>query len=200
MSAAANAPDRVLKKNIRDLGRILGEVIKDKEGQDTYDTIEAIRQAAVKFHRDGDQAAADKLNCLLHGLDTDQSLAVARAFSYFKHLVNIAEDVASHQQIAHHGEAPEPGELAATLAGFKRENLTLKDIEAFFSSALISPVLTAHPTEVQRKSLLDTQRTISALLARQSLQLPRHEAERNERMLYAAVTLLWQSRMLRFSK
>jgi phosphoenolpyruvate carboxylase len=200
MSAASNAPDRILKKNIRDLGRILGEVIKDKEGQDTYDTIEAIRQAAVKFHRDGDQAAADRLNRLLHGLDTDQSLAVARAFSYFKHLVNIAEDVASHQQIVQHDEAPEPGELAATLAGFKREKLTLKEIEAFFSSALISPVLTAHPTEVQRKSLLDTQRTISALLARQSLHLPRHEAERNERMLYAAVTLLWQSRMLRFSK
>ena len=78
--------------------------------------------------------------------------------------------------------------------------MRLAEIEAFFASALISPVLTAHPTEVQRKSLLDTERTISALLSRKSLHLPRHESERNDRMLYAAVTLLWQTRMLRFSR
>jgi phosphoenolpyruvate carboxylase len=200
MSSASTAPVKALRENIRYLGRILGEVIKDKEGQETFETIEAIRQAAVKFHRDGDQNAADTLDSLLKGLDTDQAIAVARAFSYFKHLVNIAEDLASHHQIALHDDAQEPGQLTCSLQNFNRVDMPPKEIEAFFASALISPVLTAHPTEVQRKSLLDTERTISALLARQSLPLPRHEAERNDRMLYAAVTLLWQSRMLRFSR
>ncbi len=200
MNSAQASPQKALKENIRTLGRILGEVIRDKEGFATYETIEAIRQAAVKFHRDNDQSAAGELDRLLKGLDTDQSLAVARAFSYFKHLVNIAEDLASHQQVGRHEDVPEAGELAASLASFKREGMTLEQIEAFFASALISPVLTAHPTEVQRKSLLDTERTLSALLARQSQRLLRHEAERNARMLYATVTLLWQSRMLRFSK
>ena len=200
MSSASISPEKALKENIRYLGRILGEAIKDKEGEQTFQAIEAIRQAAVSFHRDGDPASAATLDRLLNGLDTDQSLAVARAFSYFKHLVNIAEDLASHQQIAKNAAEPEPGQLACSLVNFQRARMTQQEIEEFFASALISPVLTAHPTEVQRKSLLDTQRNISALLARQALPLPRHEAERNARMLYAAITLLWQSRMLRFSR
>ncbi|HQR50791.1 MAG TPA: phosphoenolpyruvate carboxylase [Methylophilaceae bacterium] len=200
MRPSTPSPAQALKENIRHLGRILGEVIKDKEGEATFQTIEDIRQAAVKFHRDGDPASAATLDRLLKGLDTDQSIAVARAFSYFKHLVNIAEDLASHQQIAHGEAASEPGQLACSLDNFQREHMTLEEIGTFFAAALISPVLTAHPTEVQRKSLLDTQRSISTLLARQSLPLPRHEAERNARMLYAAITLLWQSRMLRFSR
>jgi len=200
MRSSTPSPEQALKENIRHLGRILGEVIKDKEGEATFQIIEAIRQAAVSFHRHGDPAAAATLDHLLHRLDTDQSIAVARAFSYFKHLVNIAEDLASHEQIAQQEAAPEPGELASSLDNFQREHMTLEQIEAFFTSALISPVLTAHPTEVQRKSLLDTQRSISALLVRRGLPLPRHEAERNARMLYAAITLLWQSRMLRFSR
>ncbi len=189
-----------LKETIRHLGRILGEVIRDKEGEATFNTIESIRQAAVKFHRDGDPASAKQLDKLLKALDGDQAIAVARAFSYFKHLVNIAEDLSSHRQIAQSDAHPEPGQLAHSIDQFAQDPQALDKLEAFFNSALISPVLTAHPTEVQRKSLLDTERNISALLARQALPLPRHEASRIERMLYAAITLLWQSRMLRFSK
>jgi len=200
MNSSTVSPEKALKENIRHLGRILGEVVRDKEGEATFHAIEDIRQAAVKFRRDGDQTSAAALDHMLKNLDTDQSIAVARAFSYFKHLVNIAEDLASHQKIAQNEAAPEPGELASSLDNFQHANMTLQQIEKFFSSALISPVLTAHPTEVQRKSLLDTQRSISSLLAMQDMPLPRHEAERNARMLYAAITMLWQSRMLRFSR
>ena len=80
------------------------------------------------------------------------------------------------------------------------KNSDLKEIDAFFKSALISPVLTAHPTEVQRKSLLDTERVISSLLANKAQLMSRQETEKNSRMLYAAVTALWQTRMLRFDK
>ncbi len=100
MSSASIAPEQAIKENIRFLGRILGEVIKDKEGEQTFEVIETIRQAAVKFHRDNDPASAKKLDRLLKALDADQAIAVARAFSYFKHLVNIAEDISSHAQIS----------------------------------------------------------------------------------------------------
>ena len=86
-------------------------MIRDKEGEKTFETIEAIRQAAVKFHRDGEQSSATKLDRLLKGLDTDQSIAVARAFSYFKHLVNIAEDLDSHQRSHGTKQLPSPGSL-----------------------------------------------------------------------------------------
>jgi phosphoenolpyruvate carboxylase len=200
MSAQSVSPEQILKENIRYLGRMLGEVIKDKEGEQTFAAIEAIRQAAVKFRRDGDPESAGRLDHLLQILDTDQALAVARAFSYFKHLVNIAEDLANHLQITLLEDEVERGLLPYSLDSFRKENMSLEEIEAFFDSALISPVLTAHPTEVQRKSLLDIQRTISSLLANQSRMLSRHDTERNDRMLYAAITLLWQSRMLRFSR
>lgn len=198
MTSATLPSQNALKATIRHLGKILGEVIRDKEGEETFQAIEQIRQAAVRFHRDGDPAAAAHLDRLLNALDTDQSVAVARAFSYFKHLVNIAEDVASRSRDARESP-PEPGQLAASLDNFLAAGMTLPEVEQFFEQTLISPVLTAHPTEVQRKSLLDIQRLISTLLAKQAIACPAHEAKRKARDLYAAITALWQSRMLRFS-
>ena len=200
MNANLITAEASLKENIQYLGRILGEVIKDNEGEKTFETIEAIRQAAVKLHRDGDKEFTNKLDSLLNNLTTSQTIAVVRAFSYFKHLVNIAEDLYSHYQNVLLELNDEPGQLSHSLNSFKTSELDLKEIEEFFKTALISPVLTAHPTEVQRKSLLDTERTISALLANKSQLMSRNETEKNTRMLYAAVTALWQTRMLRFDK
>ncbi|MDP1765421.1 MAG: phosphoenolpyruvate carboxylase [Methylotenera sp.] len=200
MYAPAMLAENILKENIRYLGRILGEVIKDNEGEKTFDVIEAIRQSAVKFHREGDKEFTRNLDGLLKDLTTSQTIAVVRAFSYFKHLVNIAEDLYSNHQIRIEENAEAPGGIAHSMSSFKKANLDLNEIDAFFKSALISPVLTAHPTEVQRKSLLDTEHLISSLLANKALLMSRQETEKNSRMLYAAVTALWQTRMLRFDK
>lgn len=192
--------DATLKENIRYLGRILGDVIKDNEGDQTFETVEAIRRAAMKLHRQGDDQFTENLDDLLKNLTMSQTIAVVRAFSYFKHLVNIAEDLYSHYQHRLEEHVESPGQIVHSLASFKRSNMHLEEVEAYFKSALISPVLTAHPTEVQRKSLLDTERIISSLLENKTQQLSRHETEKNARMLYAAVTALWQTRMLRFDK
>ncbi|MDP1523664.1 MAG: phosphoenolpyruvate carboxylase [Methylotenera sp.] len=200
MYAPAMLAENILKENIRYLGRILGEVIKDNEGEKTFDVIEAIRQSAVKFHREGDIEFTRNLDGLLKNLTNSQTIAVVRAFSYFKHLVNIAEDLYSNHQIRIEENAEALGGIAHSLSSFKKANLDLNEIDAFFKSALISPVLTAHPTEVQRKSLLDTEHVISSLLANKAQLMSRQETEKNSRMLYAAVTALWQTRMLRFDK
>jgi len=200
MNAPMTPAETALKENIRYLGRILGEVIKDNEGEKTFETIEAIRQSAVKFHREGDQEFTQKLDGLLKELTNSQTIAVARAFSYFKHLVNIAEDLYSNYQYRMEESVEAPGGVANSMRSFKDEKLELKQIDDFFKSALISPVLTAHPTEVQRKSLLDTEQVISSLLANKAQLMSRQETEKNSRMLYAAVTALWQTRMLRFDK
>ncbi|HJV72847.1 MAG TPA: phosphoenolpyruvate carboxylase, partial [Noviherbaspirillum sp.] len=70
----------------------------------------------------------------------------------------------------------------------------------FFTDALISPVLTAHPTEVQRKSILDAEREIAKLLAERDHPLTPKEVAHNTQLLHAYVATLWQTRMLRFSK
>jgi phosphoenolpyruvate carboxylase len=200
MNAPMTPAESALKENIRYLGRILGEVIKDNEGEKTFEAIEAIRQSAVKFHREGDKEFTHKLDGLLKELTNSQTIAVARAFSYFKHLVNIAEDLYSNYQYRIEENLEAPGSIANSMQSFKNENLDLKQIDDFFKTALISPVLTAHPTEVQRKSLLDTEQVISSLLANKAQLMSRQETEKNSRMLYAAVTALWQTRMLRFDK
>lgn len=196
----AMSSEKALKENIRYLGRVLGKVIKGKEGEEAFQVIEAIRQTAVKFHRDEDPTSARLLDQLLKSLGTEQMQSVARAFSYFTHLVNIAEDLYSHHQNRLHENNLEPGQLAYSLSQFEEKKLELKEIEAFFSSALISPVLTAHPTEVQRKSLLDTERAISALLEKKALPMSQQESERNALLLLGAITVLWQTRMLRFAR
>jgi phosphoenolpyruvate carboxylase len=200
MNAPMTPAETALKENIRYLGRILGEVIKDNEGEKTFETIEAIRQSAVKFHREGDQEFTQKLDGLLKELTNSQTIAVARAFGYFKHLVNIAEDLYSNYQYRMEESVEAPGGVANSMRSFKDEKLELKKIDDFFKSALISPVLTAHPTEVQRKSLLDTEHVISSLLSNKAQLMSRQETDKNSRMLYAAVTALWQTRMLRFDK
>ena len=200
MNALLKSAEITLKENIQYLGRILGEVIKDNEGDETYETIEAIRQTAVNLHRQGESSITNSLDELLKGLSTSQTIAVVRAFSYFKHLVNIAEDLYSHYQNMLLENSEDPGQISHSLLLLKNANIDLKDIEKFFQDALISPVLTAHPTEVQRKSLLDTERVISSLLANRAQLMSRQDTEKNSRMLYAAVTALWQTRMLRFDK
>lgn len=85
--------DSPLKEDIRLLGRILGDTIKTQEGREAFQTIETVRQLAVRFRRDNDGAARRRLSQVLNRLSRDHTVSVVRAFSYFSHLANIAEDV-----------------------------------------------------------------------------------------------------------
>ncbi|HEY0561893.1 MAG TPA: phosphoenolpyruvate carboxylase, partial [Methylophilus sp.] len=164
-----------LKDNIRYLGRVLGETILKKEGDGVFTLIEDIRKAAVKFHRENDQQASLQLENLLKHLTPEQTICVVRAFSYFKHLVNIAEDLYTQQQTRLNEDNLYPGMLAHSLDKMTLKHVTFETIDAFFKDALISPVLTAHPTEVQRKSILDIEHTLSFLLAERGNLLSKKE-------------------------
>ena len=195
--------DAPLKDEIRLIGRILGDVIRDKEGEEIFSLIETIRRTAIKFRRDMNDRYSQELCDILHNLTRDQSIAVVRAFSYFSHLANIAVD--KHENLTYRerliaGEPPEPGRIALALQKLKDIDVSGDTVREFLNDALISPVLTAHPTEVQRRSTLDTEREISRLLSeRDTLRAP-WEIEENAQNLYARVATLWQTRMLRFTK
>jgi len=91
-SGSAAAKDQPLKEDIRFLGRLLGDVLREQEGGAAFETVETIRQTAVRFRRDGDRQAEQELDRLLKALSREQTNSVVRAFSYFSHLANIAED------------------------------------------------------------------------------------------------------------
>ncbi|MGM9428006.1 phosphoenolpyruvate carboxylase [Hydrogenophaga sp. MI9] len=200
-SKKAHHKDQPLVEDIRLLGRILGDVIREQEGSDMFELIEQVRQLSVAFRRHDDASADKALKKLLKGLSGQQTVSVIRAFTYFSHLANLAEDRHHIRRRAIHDRAGDvqEGSLAMTLQRLKKAGIGSAQVVETLADSHISPVLTAHPTEVQRKSILDAERAIAHLLAEREGLLPR-DLEDNEAQLRARVTQLWQTRLLRFTK
>ena len=221
--AKQKANERPLVEDIRLLGRILGDVIREQEGEDAFNLIENIRKLSVAFRRDEDHTADKALKKLLKSLSADQTVSVIRAFTYFSHLANLAEDRHHIRRRAIHERAgdTQEGSIEVALSRLRWAGITPKTISQTLAKSHVSPVLTAHPTEVQRKSILDAERSIANLLtarddikaralttnhangaapaARKDAITPK-ELEANENRLRARVMQLWQTRLLRYSK
>src|SRR2546423_13831175 len=146
-----------LKEDTRLLGRLLGDVLRAQTGEQGFARIESIRQTAIRLRRASPNDTAGikgELAALLNDLPIAQTLDVVRAFSYFSHLANLAEDV--HQNRRRRAPAfarspPQQGSLNAALDHLARSHVSAEAMAAWLAEALVSPVLTAHPTEGQRK-------------------------------------------------
>jgi phosphoenolpyruvate carboxylase len=196
--------DEALREDIRLLGRILGDTIRTLDGAETYDLIETIRQLALRFHRDHDPSAEAEMETLLKGLSGSQINSITRAFGYFSILANIAEDHHHTRRWRAHliaGSPPREGSLAAGIARARAVGFDTAALRDFFANAYIAPVLTAHPTEVQRRSILDSLDTIAVLLNQRDRQAEtKAEREEIDLALRSLVLTLWQTRMLRPTK
>ena len=207
--------ERPLVEDIRLLGRILGDEIRDQDGVAAFDLIEKIRTLSVAFRRDADQEADKALKKLLKGLSGDQTVSVIRAFTYFSHLANLAEDRHHIRRRAIHERAgnTQEGSIEVAMSRLRWAGIAPKAIAATLAQSYVSPVLTAHPTEVQRKSILDAERDIAQLLtARDEIRMraayfdnkkdafTARELAANEAQMRARVTQLWQTRLLRLNK
>ena len=207
--------ERPLVEDIRLLGRILGDEIREQEGAAAFELIEKIRTLSVAFRRDADHEADKALKKLLKSLSGDQTVSVIRAFTYFSHLANLAEDRHHIRRRAIHERAgdTQEGSIDVAMSRLRWAGIAPKAISATLSQSYVSPVLTAHPTEVQRKSILDAERAIAQLLtARDEIKmrgaffenkkdaLTTRELAANEAQMRARVMQLWQTRLLRFSK
>ncbi|MBX3617523.1 phosphoenolpyruvate carboxylase [Nitrosomonas sp.] len=202
---AVDDKDLPLREDIRFLGRMLGDTLREQEGDDAFELVENIRQTAIRFHRDEDPTARQQLEVLLRRLSDDDSLPVVRAFSYFSLLSNIAEDVHHNRRRRAHLRAGSPLQEGSLTLALERVLTSNNNDPAilfdFFKKAVVSPVLTAHPTEVQRRSILDCQLTIERLLReRTQTELTPNEVRHNEENLRATIEILWQTRMLRPSR
>ena len=209
------ANERPLVEDIRLLGRILGDVIREQEGAPAFELVEQVRKLSVAFRRDADTEADKALKKLLKGLTGDQTVSVIRAFTYFSHLANLAEDRHHIRRRAVHERAgdTQEGSIEVALARLRWAGIAPKTIAQTLAHSYVSPVLTAHPTEVQRKSILDAERDIARLLTvRDEIRdraalvggakdaLAPRELAANEVQLRARVMQLWQTRLLRMSK
>jgi len=202
MSPRRTMANQPLIDDIRLLGRLLGDVIREQEGSEIFELIEQIRQLAVAFRRDADQAAERQLKQLLQGLSDDRAVSVIRAFTYFSHLSNLAEDRHHIRRRAVHEQAGrvQPGSLAHTWGRLQQAGVGSAQLAQTLQTAHIAPVLTAHPTEVQRKSILDAERALARLLAERDTLAQQRSRDDNETQMRARILQLWHTRLLRFTK
>ena len=210
-SRRARENERPLVEDIRLLGRILGDVIREQEGLAAFELVERIRKLSVTFRRDADHEADKALKTLLKSLSGEQTVSVIRAFTYFSHLANLAEDRHHIRRRVVHERAgdTQEGSIEVALARLRWAGIAAKAVSQTLAQSHLSPVLTAHPTEVQRKSILDAERDIANLLTgRDEIRmraLPKdalapRELAANESQIRARVLQLWQTRLLRFTK
>ncbi len=178
--------------DVRFLGKLLGDVIRSYGGDALLDRIEAIRAASVDRFRG--IANPRGLAAGWESLSLDETVAFVRSFMLFSMLANLAED---RQGAA----AEKDSTLASALDFLAAQGVERADAAGLLDRALITPVLTAHPTEVMRKSMLDHRNRIAALMAQRDLGSRETTAgEVIEEAIAAQIGLLWQTRALRHER
>lgn len=194
---APDAPESEipLREDIRLLGRVLGEVIEEQAGADVFALVEATRVEAFRIRRS--EVDRSELAQRLAELEPRQANHVIRAFSHFSLLANIAEDVHHERRRRHHrreGSPPQKGSLAASLELLDAAELDAQDVARELAGALVVPVVTAHPTEVRRRTITQVQQQVSELLQH------RDDDAAWSTHLEREVLTLWQTALLRLSR
>ncbi|SPY64547.1 Phosphoenolpyruvate carboxylase [Providencia stuartii] len=140
-----------MRSNVSMLGKLLGDTIKEALGEDILDKVESIRKLS-KSSRAGNEVQRQKLLMTLQNLSNDELLPVARAFNQFLNLTNVAEQ---YHSISPHGEAASnPVALKKLFSRLKEKNFTDSDLRQAVNQLSIELVLTAHPTEIARRTLI----------------------------------------------
>jgi phosphoenolpyruvate carboxylase len=200
---AAELRDDAVSNDIRLLGRLLGDAIEHTEGRAVFELVEQVRRLAVDARRTG-HSAVDDIRAALAQHPLDEQLLVLRALDWLALLANTAEDVHIERRRRHHqlnGQPPRPGSVSAVLEQLRKAGVSTHDIIASVETLQVSPVITAHPTEVRRKTVLEVLDQLSGLL--DDLDVRRHDpgaVVRIEQELSICVLLLWQTALLRMSK
>ncbi len=181
-----------LRATVRFLGRILGDVIRAEDGQAVFDEIEAIRQASVALHRGGPDMDPQGVGTRLSRLSLPDAVRFAHSFACFLQITNIAEDQVQRRRSREGGLDT----LAGAMGSLAAAGIGSEAVAGLLADALIAPVITAHPSEVRRKSLLDRAGAIIAALdAHDPIESPAREAV--ERELVRQIAIIWRTRLLR---
>ena len=190
--------EATLREDIRLLGRVLGEVVREQAGEEVFDVVESARVEAFRIRRS--EVGRSGLAQTLAGLDVRSANHVIRAFSHFSLLANLAEDVHHERRRRHHrreGSPPQKGTLAASIQLLDAAGLDLADVQRELAGAQVVPVVTAHPTEVRRRTVSQVQRQVTELI--RTRETAPDEAQWSAH-LWREVLTLWQTALLRLSR
>lgn len=195
----ATAP---LRDDIRFLGGILGDTIHDHEGSDVFDLIERVRVEAFRVRRSEVERRA--VAGMVRDVDIHTAIPLIRAFSHFLLLANLAEDLQRDRRRAVHlaaGEPPQDSSLAATYRKLDAARPDADIAAELLRDALVSPVITAHPTETRRRTVFDVQSRITELMRQRQRYAetePEYAALEND--IRRQVLLLWRTALIRLAR
>lgn len=190
-------PDQ-LRATVRFLGRVLGDVIRAQDGEAVFNQIEEIRQASVGYHRAGTAEAAQVMAERLSGLSLSDTVRFVHSFACFLQITNIAEDQIQRRR-GRSGDA-RPDTLAGAVRALTAEGVGREPVVDLLRQGLIAPVITAHPSEVRRKSVLDRQAAIAGDLDAFDAAHTDPERAAIEAELVREVSIFWRTRLLRSVK
>lgn len=191
-----------MREDIRLLGAILGDTIREQHGDDIFDLVERARIEAFRVRRSEIDRA--EMAEMFAGIDIDRAAPVIRAFSHFALLANVAEDIHRDRRRAIHvgaGEPPQDSNLAATYRKLDSAQLDAATVTAALAGALVSPVITAHPTETRRRTVFATQHRITGLMRLHAQgRTETDDGSGVEPELRRQVLTLWQTALVRLAR
>ena len=191
-----------MREDIRLLGAILGDTVREQNGEGVFDLVERARVESFRVRRS--EIDRTELARMFDGIDIHQAIPVIRAFSHFALLANVAEDIHRERRRAVHvaaGEPPQDSSLAATYLKLDSAELDSTTVADALTGALVSPVITAHPTETRRRTVFDTQHRITELMRLRMHGHTRTEDGRDvNRELRRHILMLWQTALIRLSR
>ena len=191
-----------MREDIRLLGTILGDTVREQNGEEVFDLVEQARVESFRVRRS--EIDRSELARLFDGIDIHQAIPVIRAFSHFALLANVAEDIHRERRRAVHvaaGEPPQNSTLAATYEKLDAAHLKPETVTDALQGALVSPVITAHPTETRRRTVFDTQHRITQLMrVRLHGQGETEDGQPVETELRRQILTLWQTALIRLSR
>lgn len=197
-----------LQEDIRYLGRVLGQVIAEQEGEEVFDLVEHARQLAFEVAKGNTGLAA--LADLFHNIEPARATPVIRAFSHFALMANLAEDLhddfTRERRLDAGGPAPD-STLEATWEKLAGAGVDREDVGGVLDNALVAPVLTAHPTETRRRTVFDAQQHITEQMIERHRVLEAEPTARTQtrldeidRQIRRRMTILWQTALIRMAR
>ena len=197
-----------LRDDIRFLGRILGEVIAEQEGQEVYELVEKARLTSFDIAKG--KAEMESLVDVFEGISADRATPIARAFTHFALLANLAEDLhdeETREQGLDSGETPPDSTLDATWLKLNEAEIKSDEVAEVINHAQVAPVLTAHPTETRRRTVFDAQKWITVYMRQRHLLQSAEPTARTQSKLDALekdirrrITILWQTALIRVAR
>jgi len=196
---------KTLQDQVRIVGTLLGEVLKEQEGEEVFNTTENLRQGYISLRHEDDPAKREALMATIESLDSHVLRQVTRAFNVFYVLSNIVEEDFLHRErrkLYRSGDNKLwQGSFLGTVSELKESGLSADEMQKIINEMRYTPVFTAHPTEARRRTMMTLQRRIFLIIDQlNDNNLTDEERSSIHRQLKAQVQILWRTSEVRHNK